>query len=184
MTKSPVSTWGAKIGLCLPRSRFATCTARRPRRTSVASMTCHSRVMSPGSVVVPHLLTNTARDTTWRGRRRVCGRSDGGTARGRRRDRQDYRSGAGTVKTGDRGPPAGDLFHPGNRLSRAATGEEPRENLATRAPSHGPPARRTPPMNPRGADVTETGDSLTVRDNRTGKEYQIPITDGTIKAAD
>ncbi|HNM96559.1 MAG TPA: citrate synthase [Marmoricola sp.] len=31
---------------------------------------------------------------------------------------------------------------------------------------------------------TPAEDSLTVRDNRTGKEYQIPITDGTIKAAD
>ena len=27
-------------------------------------------------------------------------------------------------------------------------------------------------------------ESLTVRDNRTGKEYEIPITDGTIKAGD
>ncbi len=27
-------------------------------------------------------------------------------------------------------------------------------------------------------------DSLTVRDNRTGAEYEIPIVDGTIKAAD
>ena len=27
-------------------------------------------------------------------------------------------------------------------------------------------------------------DSLTVRDNRTGAEYEIPITDGTIRAAD
>ena len=27
-------------------------------------------------------------------------------------------------------------------------------------------------------------DSLTVRDNRTGQEYDVPITDGTIKAAD
>ena len=27
-------------------------------------------------------------------------------------------------------------------------------------------------------------DSLTVRDNRTGAEYELPITDGTIRAAD
>ena len=27
-------------------------------------------------------------------------------------------------------------------------------------------------------------DSLTVRDNRTGHEYDVPITDGTIKASD
>src|SRR6478735_11821238 len=30
----------------------------------------------------------------------------------------------------------------------------------------------------------ETTESLTVRDNRTGTEYDVPITDGTIKAAD
>ena len=29
-----------------------------------------------------------------------------------------------------------------------------------------------------------TDQSLTVRDNRTGQEYDVPITDGTIKAAD
>ena len=27
-------------------------------------------------------------------------------------------------------------------------------------------------------------ETLTVRDNRTGKEYEIPISDGTIRAAD
>ena len=43
------------------------------------------------------LLTNTARDTTWVGRRRVCERPDEGTARGRRRDLQDYRSAARSV---------------------------------------------------------------------------------------
>jgi citrate synthase len=31
---------------------------------------------------------------------------------------------------------------------------------------------------------TGSGDSLTVRDNRTGQEYDVPITDGTIRAAD
>jgi citrate synthase len=39
-----------------------------------------------------------------------------------------------------------------------------------------------------GAGVTDvqasTAPSLTVRDNRTGQEYELPITDGTIKAAD
>ena len=30
----------------------------------------------------------------------------------------------------------------------------------------------------------EQTESLTVRDNRTGQEYDVPITDGTIKAAD
>ena len=33
--------------------------------------------------------------------------------------------------------------------------------------------------------MTDTGDNtLTVRDNRTGKDYEIPISDGTIKAGD
>ena len=48
MTKSPMSMCGAKVGLCLPRSRFAAWTASLPRMTSEASMTCHSRWMSPG----------------------------------------------------------------------------------------------------------------------------------------
>ena len=47
MTKSPPSTCGAKVGLCLPRSSVAAWVARRPRTTSVASMTNHSRVISP-----------------------------------------------------------------------------------------------------------------------------------------
>src|SRR3954471_17490917 len=48
MTKSPVSTWLANCGLCLPRSRRAACEARRPRTTSLASMTCQERSTSPG----------------------------------------------------------------------------------------------------------------------------------------
>src|SRR5690242_5747388 len=48
MTKSPPSTWGAKVGLCLPRRRIAVWLARRPRTTSVASMTCQVRVTSAG----------------------------------------------------------------------------------------------------------------------------------------
>src|SRR5262249_43693777 len=47
-TKSPVSTCGAKVGLCLPRSSVAAWVARRPSTTSDASMTCHSRSISPG----------------------------------------------------------------------------------------------------------------------------------------
>ena len=45
-------------------------------------------------------------------------------------------------------------------------------------------------VRPRGADVawrTRLGrvtDSLTVRDNRTGQEYDLPITDGAVKGAD
>src|SRR3712207_5696407 len=47
-TKSPTSTCGANWGLCLPRSRMAVWLASRPSTTSVASMTCQARVMSPG----------------------------------------------------------------------------------------------------------------------------------------
>jgi citrate synthase len=36
----------------------------------------------------------------------------------------------------------------------------------------------TPTVEPTKAD------SLSIRDNRTGREYDIPITDGTIRAAD
>src|SRR5690606_15159737 len=39
MTKSPMSMWGANVGLCLPRSIAAAWLARRPSTTSVASMT-------------------------------------------------------------------------------------------------------------------------------------------------
>ncbi|GAA1966279.1 citrate synthase [Nocardioides panacihumi] len=34
------------------------------------------------------------------------------------------------------------------------------------------------------ANVSDVTDSLTVRDNRTGQEYEVPILDGTIRAAD
>src|SRR5690242_16871347 len=47
MTKSPPSTFGVNVGLCLPRSRLAAATASRPSTTSVASMTYHVRVVSP-----------------------------------------------------------------------------------------------------------------------------------------
>src|SRR5271156_6775101 len=47
MTKSPPSTLGANVGLCLPRNRVAAATARRPSTTSVASMTYHDLVVSP-----------------------------------------------------------------------------------------------------------------------------------------
>src|SRR5690348_12776393 len=47
-TKSPTSTCGAYWGLCLPRSSCAVWLASRPSTTSVASMTCQARVMSPG----------------------------------------------------------------------------------------------------------------------------------------
>ena len=49
ITWSPVSTCGAQIGLCLPRSSVATSVASRPRIAPSASITCHWRVMSDGS---------------------------------------------------------------------------------------------------------------------------------------
>ena len=49
ITWSPVSTCGAQIGLCLPRSSVAISVARRPRMAPSASITCHCRVMSDGS---------------------------------------------------------------------------------------------------------------------------------------
>ncbi|MPN09705.1 hypothetical protein SDC9_156997 [bioreactor metagenome] len=45
-TKSPVSTCGVYVGLCFPISIRATCTARRPRCLSVASITYHLRSTS------------------------------------------------------------------------------------------------------------------------------------------
>src|SRR6476469_2907453 len=47
-TKSPTSTCGAYWGLCLPRRSCATWLASRPSTTSVASMTCQARSISPG----------------------------------------------------------------------------------------------------------------------------------------
>src|ERR1700758_2091839 len=47
MTKSPPSTLGVNVGLCLPRSRVAAAAASLPSTTSVASMTYHERVVSP-----------------------------------------------------------------------------------------------------------------------------------------
>src|SRR4051794_13305035 len=48
ITWSPVSTWGAKIGLCLPRRTRATSVATRPSTRPSASTTCQARVMSAG----------------------------------------------------------------------------------------------------------------------------------------
>src|SRR5271168_3525272 len=47
MTKSPPSTLGVNVGLCLPRSSVAAATASRPSTTSVASMTYYACVVSP-----------------------------------------------------------------------------------------------------------------------------------------
>ena len=33
-------------------------------------------------------------------------------------------------------------------------------------------------------DKSQPGESLTVKDNRTGQEYELPITDGTVRAGD
>ena len=43
ITWSPVSMCGAKIGLCLPRSRRATSVAMRPSTRPLASTTCQAR---------------------------------------------------------------------------------------------------------------------------------------------
>src|ERR1700712_3899960 len=62
MTKSPPSTLGVNVGLCLPRNRVAAATARRPSTTSVASMTCHVVVVSPAfGVYVGTALTFSSR---------------------------------------------------------------------------------------------------------------------------
>src|SRR4051812_11299528 len=47
-TWSPTSTFGAQIGLCLPRSSVATSVATRPSRWPSASTTSHARSMSDG----------------------------------------------------------------------------------------------------------------------------------------
>src|SRR6476620_10173956 len=61
-TKSPPSTFGVNVGLCLPRSRLAAATASRPSTTSVASMTYHVRVVSPAfGVYVGTALTFSSR---------------------------------------------------------------------------------------------------------------------------
>src|SRR6478672_7306391 len=62
MTKSPPSTLGVNVGLCLPRSRLAAATASRPSTTSVASMTYHECVVSPAfGVYVGTALTFSSR---------------------------------------------------------------------------------------------------------------------------
>src|SRR3954471_2825419 len=40
--------WGAKVGLCLPRSTRATSVARRPSTSPSASTTCQARWISAG----------------------------------------------------------------------------------------------------------------------------------------
>src|SRR6478672_1455775 len=129
ITKSPMSMWGAKVGLCLPRRRLAVWTARRPRTTSVASMTSHSRWMSAGlglyvrtamsrsRSLVPILGRGAGggaaasdehgpdRSLLRRDDVRICTRSGppwGGSGRGRSRDQQEYGARARAVKTADR----------------------------------------------------------------------------------
>src|SRR3954466_5882506 len=46
MTLSPSSTWGVKVGLCLPRRRIATIVARRPTTKPFASISTHFFSMS------------------------------------------------------------------------------------------------------------------------------------------
>src|SRR3954465_13020081 len=46
MTLSPSSTWGVKVGLCLPRGGGATMEARRPTTSPLASISTHFFSMS------------------------------------------------------------------------------------------------------------------------------------------
>src|SRR5689334_20133574 len=66
-TKSPTSRCGAYWGLCLPRSSCAVWLASRPSTTSVASMTCQARAISPGLglYVRTALATFRRRDGWW-----------------------------------------------------------------------------------------------------------------------
>src|SRR5690606_10406248 len=48
MTLSPSSTWGVKVGLCLPRRRLATRVARRPTTRPSASISTHFFTPSAG----------------------------------------------------------------------------------------------------------------------------------------
>ena len=120
----------------------------------------------------------------------------GRTAPGRRPDTLDRTEAAATVEfTGARraqvktAPDSSTPVH-GHRLTAVSRTPTPLTDLrrATR------PRRDAGPTQ-RGADVTDTAtasqtptasgaDSLTIRDNRTGQSYDVPIPDGTIKAAD
>src|ERR1043166_6625970 len=55
ITKSPMSTLGVYVALCLPRSTSAMRDARRPSVWPVASITYHSRCASPASLVSQEL---------------------------------------------------------------------------------------------------------------------------------
>src|SRR3954452_1733301 len=55
ITKSPISTFGVYVALCLPRSTSAIRDARRPSVWPVASITYHSRCASPASFVSQEL---------------------------------------------------------------------------------------------------------------------------------
>src|SRR5580698_5930225 len=48
MTLSPSSTWGVKVGLCLPRRRIATIEASRPTMSPSASIITHFFSTSAG----------------------------------------------------------------------------------------------------------------------------------------
>src|SRR3954451_11881298 len=73
-TWSPVATWRANIGLCLPRRTRATSVAMRPSTRPSASTTCQARWMSDGlgeNVRTRVLLRGVAELTDSRG----CGRT-------------------------------------------------------------------------------------------------------------
>src|SRR4051812_49983944 len=103
ITKSPPSTCGVKVALCLPRRRFAVCTARRPRTSSVASMTCHSRWMSAGFGLYVRTVIAFCRNGDVTGGSPEggpgAGHADGHVGACGSRDPQDYREPHGPVKT-------------------------------------------------------------------------------------
>src|SRR6266542_5355972 len=189
ITKSPPSTCGANVGLCLPRSRVAIWTASRPSVTSVASITCHSRVTSAGF----GLYVRTVVDL-----------------------RSQEVDSSVLIDLGAGGPrgmaclygvrESGDAQRPPRIPARSAPGQS--ERLYDRARHAVPGLEQTPrrisvagkdcvQSRPAGDDIPAspasdagieednvTEQSLTVRDNRTGQEYDLAITDGTIRAAD
>src|SRR3712207_1592951 len=84
-TKSPVSTWGVKIGFSLPRKRFAAFTATRPSTWLLASMIHHLRGTSLALAENVFMAAERARNvwvTGWGVNRRFRSlqRAKGGTA--------------------------------------------------------------------------------------------------------
>src|SRR3954451_13994196 len=158
-TKSPPSTCGAKVALCLPRSRVATVTARRPRTTSSASMTCQALVISPGLGLYVDTVVTSFRLFEVNLCLRVL----------RRRTVEQHVQQATAAQT-TAGPKHRSKQDGGRRR------QGPQQVFRIIVPA-------VAGVRGHGYGVPMT-DSLTVRDNRTGREYELAITDGTIQAAD